>query len=241
MSKHFKTIVVDDEELARKDIKSILVEFKNVNVIGEAENVSSARALIKELKPDLIFLDIQMPGESGFDLLESIDTNIKVIFVTAYDEFAIRAFEVNAKDYLLKPVDRERLTLSLRRLEGSEKKSNKNLRKLKYEDSVFLLLDRRYCFLKVNTIKMISAADDYSEIVTMDGKKELALKSMKEWEARLPNQFFSRIHRSTIINIREVERIEPWFNHSFQVYLKGNEKPLAMSRRYAAKVKEIFS
>ena len=119
MNKTYKTIIVDDEPLARKDLKAVLAEFDQIEIIAEADGVPAARELLKIHKPDLIFLDIQMPGQTGFVLLESISSHIKIIFVTAYDEYAIRAFEVNAQDYLLKPVDRDRLALTIERLESN--------------------------------------------------------------------------------------------------------------------------
>lgn len=242
MKKQFTAIIVDDEKLARQDLKGIISEFDEIEIIGEAESVYTAEEIISKLEPNLIFLDVQMPGESGFDLINKIPANIKIIFVTAYDEFAIRAFEVNANDYLLKPVNKERLALTLERLEaeGDEEKLSET-RKLKYNDSVFLLLNNNYCFLKVDSIIKINSANDYTEIITNEGKKGLVSKSMREWEYKLPEQFFARIHRSTIINLQYVDKIEDWFNYSYRVYLKGLKKPVVMSRRYASDIKKKFS
>lgn len=237
MPNKLKAVIVDDERLARKDLISLLKEQDNIEVVAEAADVPSAIETISEFKPDIIFLDIQMPGESGFDLLEKLKTDAKVIFVTAYDEYAIRAFEVNALDYLLKPVNPERLQKALERIFVEEESDEQPLRELNYEDHLFLLLDNSMRFLKVNTILYISAAGDYSEIFTNVGNKHLALKSMKEWEDRLPHQHFCRIHRSTIINLNHVDRLEEWFNYSYRVYLKGIREPFIMSRRYASKLK----
>ena len=238
MKKPFKALIIDDERLARRDLISLLNEHDNITVIGEADDVPSSAKAIQTLNPDVIFLDIQMPGESGFDLLEKIDVDAHVIFVTAYDEYAIRAFEVNALDYLLKPVDPDRLAKALERLELQVSDTPLKLRKLNYDDRLFLMLGRHFKFFKVKTIMNISAAGDYSEVLTSDGNKGLTLKSMKEWEIRLPIQHFIRIHRSTIINMEYIERIEEWFNYSFRVYLKGVEEPYVISRRYATKLKE---
>ena len=162
-----------------------------------------------------------MPGESGFDLLDKIDISAKVIFVTAYDEYAIRAFEVNAVDYLLKPVNPKRLAQALNKLEETESEVGEPPRSLEYDDRLFLMVGTHFKFLKVNSILSINAAGDYTEVLTKDGHKGLTLKSMKEWENRLPDQYFIRIHRSTIVNMEHIDRVEEWFNYSFKVYLKG--------------------
>jgi two-component system LytT family response regulator len=240
VKKSFKALIIDDERLARKDLISLLTDHDNIAVIGEADDVPSAAQAIQTLNPDVIFLDIQMPGDTGFDLLDKIDVDAHVIFVTAYDEFAIRAFEVNALDYLLKPVNPDRLAKTLERLELQASDTPLKVRKLNYDDRLFLRLGRNFKFLIVNTIMIISAAGDYSEVLTSEGNKGLTLKSMKEWENRLPAQQFIRIHRSTIINMEYIERIEEWFNYSFRVYLQGVEEPLVISRRYASKLKERF-
>jgi two-component system LytT family response regulator len=238
MAKHFNALIVDDERLARKDLISLLGSYDQVSVIGEADSVPSAIKAIQKLSPDVVFLDIQMPGESGFDLLEKTDVDAHIIFVTAYDEYAIRAFEVNALDYLLKPVNPDRLAKALEKLESQDRETRTRTQRLDYEDRLFLMLGQHFRFLKVNTILNISAAGDYSEVLISDGTKGLTLKSMKEWETRLPMQHFIRIHRSSIINMEFIERIEEWFNYSFRIYLKGLEEPYVISRRYAARLKE---
>jgi len=241
MSNKLKAVIVDDERLARKDLISLLADHDNIEVVAEAADAPSAIKTINKFEPDIIFLDIQMPGESGFDLLEQLKTNAKVIFVTAYDEFAIHAFEVNALDYLLKPVNPERLQKALERVRIESEPGDLSLRSLDYEDHLFLMLDNSMRFLKVNTILHISAAGDYSEVFTSAVKKHLVLKSMKEWGDRLPHQHFCRIHRSTIINLNYVDRLEEWFNYSYRVYMKGIKEPFIMSRRYASKLKQKLS
>jgi two-component system LytT family response regulator len=238
VKKPFKALIIDDERLARKDLISLLSIHDNITVVGEADDVPSAVKAIEKLNPDVIFLDIQMPGDSGFDLLEKTDVDAHIIFVTAYDEYAIRAFEVNALDYLLKPVNPDRLAKALEKLEFQEQDLPARIRKLNYDDRLFLMVGRHYKFLKVNAILGVNAAGDYSEVLTSDGNKGLTHKSMKEWEARLPEQHFIRIHRSTIINMEFVARVEEWFNYSFRVYIKGIEEPYVISRRYAARLKE---
>lgn len=238
MNPKYRALIVDDENLARKDLISILEEFKDIESVGEANNITSAKDAIEKLNPNLIFLDIKMPGESGFDLLEFVSDNIYIVFVTAFDEYAIRAFEVNALDYLLKPVTKERLELTLDKLEESEEKKQEELKNLNFDDQIFLKLNNKYHFLKINTIIQITSEGDYSKVQTKNGDTSLTIKSMKEWENRLPVSHFIRIHRSTIINTDEVDRIEPWYNNAHRVYLKGMQKPVVMSRRYFVKIKE---
>ena len=238
MKSTFKSIIVDDEELAREDLKALLKDFKEIEIIGEAETVEQTKTLIKKLDPDLIFLDIQMPGKTGFDLLEELQINAKIIFVTAYDEYAIRAFEVNAKDYLLKPVIKERLSLAIDRLKTERVIDENIVAKLEFDDSIFVMVNNHYQFVKIGSIIKISSAGNYSEICTSSKLKGLVLKSLKDWEARLPGNYFVRIHRNAIINLEFVDRVEGWFNYSYKVFLKEISEPLVISRRYASKLKE---
>lgn len=237
MKKTFKSIIVDDEELAREDLKALLKDFTEVKIIGEAETVEETKILIEELNPDLIFLDIQMPGKSGFDLLEELQIDSKVIFVTAYDEYAIRAFEVNARDYLLKPVNRERLAQAIERLKTDQEIEETVQTKLDLIDNIFLMVNNHHQFVKIGSIIKITSAGNYTEIYTSSKLKGLVLKSLKDWEVRLPHNYFVRIHRNAIINLEYVDHVEEWFNYSYKVFLKEIDEPLVMSRRYAAKLK----
>lgn len=234
-----KTILVDDERLARTELKNMLSSFENIQVVAEAENVTEAIEAIKKHNPDVIFLDIQMPGESGFDLVSKLQTNAKIIFVTAFNEYAIRAFEVNALDYLLKPINPDRLKSALERLDTTKPEALKE-NSLSFDDRLFLSINNEMKFIKIEDITCIIAAGDYSEVNLKAGQKGLVLKSMREWETRLPEKYFCRIHRSTIINMEFIDKIEEWFNHSFRVYMSGIKEPLVMSRRYASKLKEKF-
>jgi two-component system LytT family response regulator len=238
--KKFSAFIVDDERLARADLISMLTGYKNIEVVGEAADVASAAKSIKTLNPDIIFLDIQMPGETGFDLLEKVPLDSKIVFVTAYDEYAIRAFEVNALDYLLKPVNHERLSQTIERLELDLTIEGQDLSELEYSDSLFLTMNNQLKFLKINSIVAISSAGDYSEVAVTDGLTQLTGKSMKEWEKRLPPKHFVRIHRSTIINLDFIRRTEKWFNYSYRVYMEGIEKPFLISRRYVVKLKNLL-
>jgi two-component system LytT family response regulator len=241
MRQKLRALIVDDERLARKELRSMLAERPEITVEGEAETVAAAAELIRAEEPDIVFLDIHMHGESGFDLLEKVDVPFKVIFITAFDAYAIRAFEVNALDYLLKPVNPERLARAVERLFEKQAEREDELRKLDYNDRVFLALDdERSRFLKVNTIEFISGAGDYSDVFTNDGQKILTPKPLREWEERLPEKYFYRIHRSTIINLEYVDRVERWFNRAYRVHLHHISEPLVMSRRYAARLRSKY-
>lgn len=237
---NYKALVVDDERLARKDLSNMLSEIEGIEVIGEAEDVPSGIKAIEELKPDIVFLDIQMPGQTGFDLVEQIDFDGKIIFVTAYDEFALRAFEINALDYLMKPVNKDRLQKSIERIETEDKPAENKQVKLNYNDRLFTTIGSKVQFLKVNTIQLIQSDGDYTYITTNKGVKGLITKTMKEWEERLPENYFIRVHRNSIINTEFIDDIEKWFNYSYRVKLQGIEEPVIISRRYAKKLKDLF-
>jgi two-component system, LytTR family, response regulator len=240
MPARFTAVLIDDERLARKELCSMLSDHGGIEVVGEASSVAQAIEAIQKHDPDVIFLDIQLPGETGFDLLDQIALNSKVIFVTAYDAYAIRAFEVNALDYLLKPINPDRLNQAIDRLSIKDEPGLTSGRPLAYEDRVFIEVDERSRLLKVSDIVAISAHGDYSEIISIDGHKMLILKSLRNWEERLPAKHFTRIHRSTLINVDYVEKVENWFNRSYRIQLKHLKEPLLMSRRYATRFKANF-
>ena len=240
MKNSYKALVVDDERLARKELKSMLKKFDNINIIGEASDVKSAIGFTEKFNPDVIFLDIQMPGETGFDFIEKVNTTAKIIFVTAYDEYAINAFEINALDYLLKPVNATRLQNAIERLEESVEYKRFPEKNLQYDDVLFLMVNSQMKFLKITSIICILASGDYTSIITCEGVKGLVSRSMKEWEEKLPENHFSRIHRSTIINVNYILKTEEWFNNSYRVYMKNIDTPFSMSRRYVHKLKRKF-
>jgi two-component system LytT family response regulator len=236
----YKAIIIDDERLARKEMRGLLSEFDEISVAGEAENLTEAIYLIEKEKPNVVFLDIQLSGENGFDLLEKIERSFKLVFVTAFDAYAIRAFEVNALDYLLKPVNPERLAKAIERL-SEENETKNDFRPLEFDDRIFLEPGARSVFLKVSDISHINAAGDYSQIWTIDKKKFLVEKPLREWEERLPDKHFLRIHRQTIVNLEEIEHIESWFNRTFRIRLKNYRENFPVSRRYSVKLKNRFN
>jgi len=235
---------VDDERLARRELRSLLAAHPAVEVVGEADSVAAALAVLESERPDLVLLDIQLAGETGFDLLERAGAaDFKTIFVTAFDAYAIRAFEVNALDYLLKPVNPERLKRAIDKLlpgAPSPAAAAASPRPLAIDDRVYLELGDRSVFLKIDRVTHIVAAGDYTEVFTAEGQKHLVEKPLREWEARLPEKFFARVHRNCIVNLEYVERVESWFNRSQQLFLRGRDEPLTVSRRHAARLKEKF-
>ena len=235
-----KALIVDDERLARRELRLLLSDFKEISVVGETENLSQTVDLIATLNPDVVFLDIQLRNENGFDLFEKVEHKFKLVFVTAFDEFAIRAFEINALDYLMKPVNPKRLENAIQRLLEEPSKKQETFRKLEIEDRLFLEMGENSLFLLISEISHICASGDYSEVYLVNGKMLMIEKPLKEWEKRLPDKYFIRIHRSTIINLNQIESIETLRNRTMEVSLKTTTRFFSVSRRYASKLKEKF-
>jgi two-component system, LytTR family, response regulator len=237
---NLKAIIVDDERLARVNLRKLLEPHPEIEIAGEAGSCQSAIDLINMYNPQLIFLDIQLSGETGFHLLEMIDSSIKIIFVTAYDEYAMRAFEVNAIDYLLKPVNPERLKRSIERVINKEKTQKSEAKNYEYSDSIYVRLNNYASrFIKISSITFIEPIGNYSKIVTVEGKHCLVLKTLKQWQEELPDTNFVRIHRSSIVNIEHVDHIEKKSKTRHIAFLKNISEPLEVSRRYAKKLKSL--
>ena len=237
---NMKAIIVDDERLARVNLKKLLEPHPQIEIVGEANSCQGAVDMINMFNPQLIFLDIQLSGETGFDLLDMLESSIDTIFVTAYDEYAIRAFEVNAVDYLLKPVNPERLKVSIERVINREKTQKSEAKSYEYSDSIYVRLNNYASrFIKISSITFIEPVGNYSKIVTIEGKHCLVLKTLKQWQEELPDNNFVRIHRSSIINIEHLDHIEKKSNTRHRAYLKNIPEPLEVSRRYAKKLKSL--
>jgi two-component system LytT family response regulator len=235
-----KAIIVDEERLARVNLRRLLEPFPEIEVAGEASSCASALELINLYNPRLIFLDIHLRGGTGFDLLELIDTSIKIIFVTAYDEYAIRAFDVNAVDYLSKPVNPERLKVAIERVKSREDNQKSDTKSYEYSDSIFVPSNNYASrFIKISSITFIEPVGNYSKIVTIEGKHCLVLKTLKQWQEELPDKKFVRIHRSSIVNKEHIDHIEKKSNTQHMAFLKNIVEPLEVSRRYARKLKVL--
>jgi len=234
----FRALLVDDERLARKQLRASLAGFPEIEIVAESAGVPEALAAAREHRPDVVFLDIQMPGASGFDFLENAEETSATIFVTAHDRFALRAFEVNGLDYLLKPIERDRLAQAIRRLSMHPRSVAQSDTLLKSTDYVFITSTSGSRFIQVRKIQYVVAAGPYTEIFVDDGSKWMMLRSIKEWRARLPRDQFAAIHRSTIVNLDFVEQMKLLPNYSYRVVLRGSKCQLLMSRRRAQLLKE---
>jgi two-component system LytT family response regulator len=236
-----KALIIDDERLARKELIRLLEEHPSIEVVGEAMNADEAEKLIEELNPDLLFVDIQMPGRTGFQLLESLDTVPMVVFTTAYDEFALKAFEVNALDYLLKPIQPERLAEAVRKIQDKERLREGRLRegKLGLNDQVFVKDGERCWFVSLSNIRLFESDGNYIKVF-FDNNRPMIHKSLNALDEKLDERSFFRASRKHIVNLSWVEGIEPWFNGGLMVRLKGGDK-VEVSRRQAAKFKDMMS
>ena len=239
-----KAIIIDDERLARLELRKLLQEFPEVEVIDEAANAEEGIARIDALQPDLVFLDIQMPGKTGFDLLAELEKAPHVIFTTAYDEYALKAFEVNALDYLLKPIEPKRLADAINKLHMAEVNEshlpeNINRSMLGENDQVFVKDGERCWFVKLTDIRLFESVGNYAKVF-FGPNKPLILKSLNALEERLDEKMFFRANRKHIVNLRLIEKIEPYFNGGLLIELKGGEK-IEVSRRQTVKFKEMMS
>ena len=242
-----RALVIDDERLARKELINLLNQLETVEVVGEAVNVEDAKEKIDQLHPDVIFLDIQMPEKTGFDLLEELDNLPHVIFTTAYDEYALKAFQVNALDYLLKPIEPKRLEDAVLKLQGKmegiakreEQEGFGSQKKLTLEDQVFVKDGDRCWFVRLSNVRLFESDGNYIKVY-FDNFKPMIHKSLNALDERLDEKSFFRASRKHIINLGWVEAIEPWFNGGLVVTLKGGDR-IEVSRRQAARFKEMMS
>jgi len=235
-----RAVIVDDERLAIKGMEMLLSDYPDIRIVGTADNIDSAADMIHQKKPDLVFLDVQLQGESGFDLFDRMVVDANVVFVTAFDEYAIRAFEVNALDYLLKPVSRERFETTISRLFDKEKKPAPFGQPYTFTDMISLNTGRCIKFIKAREIVSIHAVGDYSKVSMIYGKHELVYRTLKEWEQRLPPDYFIRVHRSVIVNMAELDRVEPTTSNRYAVYLHHHPAPIVMSQRYSAQFRKAL-
>lgn len=235
------TIIVDDERLAREGLKNMLKEFPEIQIVAEASNVDEALEMIDKLKPQLLFLDINMPEKTGFDLLEELIETPVVIFTTAYNEFAIKAFEINAIDYLLKPIGNDRLREAVQKAKKQieEIKVQSQRAELQPNERVFIRDGDRCWFIKLEEIRMIESAGNYAKI-HFDRYQPLIHRTLNSLDERLSHQLFFRANRQQIINLNYIEKIEPFFNSGFLMFLKDGTK-VEVSRRQAVKFKELMS
>lgn len=240
-----KAIIVDDERLARNELKRLLENFPHIEVIAEATNTDEAATLLETLQPDVLFLDIQMPGKTGFEWLESWDGFLpEVIFTTAFDEYALKAFEVNALDYVLKPVELSRLSESIQKLEKRQIQQAKVEQTphhvLGAQDQIFVKDGERCWFVRLDRVRLCESMGNYVRLF-FDDQKPLVLKSLNSLEERLDPKVFFRANRKHIINLNFIDKIEPWFSGGLQVTLSGKGEKIEISRRQSIRFKELLS
>lgn len=240
-----KAIIIDDERLARAELRRLLQAFPEIEIVDEASNADEALEKIDQHNPDLIFLDINMPGKTGFDLLQELDKSPMVVFTTAYDEYAVKAFEVNALDYVVKPIEPKRLAetiqkvneVSAREKVAMQESARKGL--LNENDQVFVKDGERCWFVRLGDIRLIESVGNYAKVY-FGNYKPLILKSLNALEERLDERIFFRANRKHIVNLRMVEKVEPYFNGGLQLELKGGDK-VEISRRQTIRFKEMMS
>jgi two-component system LytT family response regulator len=235
-----KAIIIDDERLARQELKNLLATHKEIEIIAECSDAIQAKEKINELKPDVIFCDIQMPGKTGLELVEEISGAVDVVFVTAYDEHAIKAFELKAFDYLLKPVQPQRLAETIKKLsikETSNKSDNNS--PLTINDMVFIKDGEKCWFVKLSDIRLFESEGNYVRVY-FETFRPLILRSLNSLESRLNEKEFFRASRKHIINLNFIASVESWFNGGLNVKLKDG-KEVEISRRQAVKLKDMMS
>jgi two-component system LytT family response regulator len=229
-----KALIIDDERLARAELRRLLEKHPEVEIVGEARDAEDALNQIRRMEPELLFLDIQMPGSNGFELLAQLDRVPLVVFTTAYDDYALKAFEVNALDYLLKPVAPERLAAALAKIA-----STKSRTPVAGDQQIFVKDGERCWFVALREIVLLESEGNYTRLY-FSGHRPLVLRSLNYLEDRLDPAVFFRASRKHILNLKFIEAMDAWANGGFLVRLTGNLE-VEMSRRQAQKFKETMS
>lgn len=230
-----RALIVDDEPPCRELLQELLADHPNVRVVGEASSVATAAALCADLRPNLIFLDVEMTYGTGFELLPHLDPVPAVIFVTAYDQYACRAFEVNAIDYLTKPVHPDRLANALERI--SHQPRSTHTTPLLESDRIFLRSDSQAQFVFVTEISGIEAEENYSRVHLFNGTTKMIRRGMTEWERILPSSSFLRTHRSLIVNLQAVKKVVMEARDELTLELTGFREPLRLGRRASVRLR----
>jgi len=239
MSKTYKTIVIDDERLARQEVKRALQAFPEFNVVGEAGNAEDAKALISSLDVDVMFLDIHMPETSGLQLLEELTMVPEVVFTTAYDQYAVKAFELNALDYLVKPLRQERFNKAIEKVKKALSENDEGQKSVSIHQKVFVKDKEKFHLIQVQDIWLLESMENYARI-HYKTDTVLIKKSLNVLEEILPSQQFFRINRKQIINIDYIEKIHPHFKNKLQLVFKTGET-FEVSSRQSVKFKHWIS
>lgn len=236
-----RAVIVEDSRLARNELKELINQHGDLLIVGEAENVDSGVELIQAERPDLLFLDINMPEKDGFELLEMLDEVPITVFTTAYDEYAIKSFEYNALDYLLKPVSAKRFDLALEkvRVKLDESKNTQKAQKLSESSQIFIK-DGEACWLvKIGEISLFEIVGNYTRVY-FGNQKPMLYKSLNQVEEKLPEDCFFRANRQQIVNTNYVTDVVPWFNGKLKLTLQNGEE-VEVSRRQSYIFKDKMS
>lgn len=220
---NYRTLIIDDERLAREEVRRALEHYPEFTIIGEANNVEVAKILVEKEQPDLIFLDIHMPGKSGFDLLEELGTVPEVVFTTAYNQYAVQAFEVNALDYLVKPLREERFAKTIEKVKLEFKKQEEEQKvPLASHQKIFIKDGEKVYFIALAEVSLIESMDNYARLYFGD-EKPMIKRSLNQLEKRLDPAIFFRANRSQIINTEYIKEIQPYFNNKLRLVLTTGE------------------
>lgn len=234
--KTFKTIIIDDERLAREEVKRALKKYPEFIIVGEANNVDTALTLIDKEQPDIIFLDIHMPEKSGFDLLEELTTVPEVVFTTAYDQYAVKAFELNALDYLVKPLREERFAKTIEKVKVELSKKEEMIKDVLPMHRKIFIKDGEHCyFIPLSEIHFIESLDNYARLY-FGNQKAMIKRSLNLLEEKLDPTVFFRANRSQIINTQYIKEIHPHFNNTLNITLTSGKK-IEVSTRQSVKFK----
>lgn len=239
-----KAVIVEDSRLARNELKELIKGYPQIEVIGEAENVDDGFALINEEHPDLLFLDINMPEKDGFELLEMLDDVPITIFTTAFDEYAIKSFEYNALDYLLKPINEKRFAQAIEKVEeklskNSEATTKENTERLTGNSQIFIKDGEKCWLIKVGDISHFEIVGNYTRVFFQD-EKPMLYKSLNQVEEKLPEKYFFRANRQQIINTNFITNVVPWFNGKLKLTMANGEE-IEVSRRQSYLFKDKMS
>jgi len=242
-----RAIIIDDERLARTELRKLLQEFPEVEIVDEASNAEEGVQKIETHNPDLVFLDIQMPGKTGFEMLQELDHAPTVVFTTAYDDYALKAFEVNALDYLLKPIEPKRLADAIEKIRKVSNGQSIQRNSVSFSptsmlgehDQVFVKDGERCWFVRLSEVRLFESVGNYAKVF-FGPNKPLILKSLNALEERLDPKVFFRANRKHIVNLQMIEKVESYFNGGLLLELKGGEK-IEVSRRQTVKFKEMMS
>ena len=241
--KKIKTVIVEDSRLARNELKELIKNHPEIHLIGEAENVDEGVELIEDVRPDLLFLDINMPEKDGFELLEMLDEVPITVFTTAYDEYAIKSFEYNALDYLLKPINEKRFALAMdkvkSKLESAEESDVASIKRLTGNSQIFIKDGEKCWLVKIGDISLLEIVGNYTRVFFQD-QNPLLYKSLNQVEEKIPEKYFFRANRQQIINTNFIQNVVPWFNGKLKLTMKNGEE-VEVSRRQSYLFKDRMS